>query len=179
MNKVQMLSLSLAAVRSHWLIRMGRVPGQVGGRVIACVALLLFALAPSIGHASPDTIVGSWFSTVRPTQVPPFVGLGTFTADGGVINTTSLSLASPLESPGHSQGVRTGGRTFAVTFMTFNADASGNVVWTSKVRANVTVSDHGDAFTGVFKVDVFDPSGALIISDTGTVQATRISVEPL
>jgi hypothetical protein len=149
----------------------------------------LFALAPFIGHAAPDplnnsdhvspTIVGSWFSTVRPTLVPAFVGLGTFTADGGVINTASLSLASPLESPGHGAWVRTGGRTFAATFVTFNADATGNVVWTSKVRANVTVTDRGDAFTGVFKVEVFDPSGALIVSDTGTVQATRISVEPL
>jgi hypothetical protein len=63
--------------------------------------------------------------------------------------------------------------------VTFNADATGNVVWTSKVRANVTVTDRGDASTGVFQVEVFDPSGALIISDTGTVQSTRISVEPL
>jgi hypothetical protein len=58
--------------RSHWLIRMGRGPGRVSGPVIACVALLLFALAPSIGHAlhnsdhDSPTIVGSWFTTVRP-----------------------------------------------------------------------------------------------------------------
>jgi hypothetical protein len=31
----------------------------------------------------------------------------------------------------------------------------------------------------VFKVEVFDPSGALIASDTGTVHSIRITVEPL
>jgi hypothetical protein len=100
-------------------------------------------------------------------------------ADGGVINTTSVSLASPLESPGHGQWIQTGPRTFAITFVTLNADSAGTVLWTSKVRATLRLSTSGDEFTGVFRVDVFEPGGSLIVSDTGTVFSTRVKVEPL
>jgi hypothetical protein len=127
----------------------------------------------------PKTLVGSWWTDVQPTVMPPFLGLGTFTADGGVINTTSLSLASPLESPGHGQWIQTGPRTFAITFFTLNADSAGTVLWTSKVRATVKLSTSGDEFTGTFRVDVFAPDGSPIGSDTGTVHSTRIKVEPL
>jgi hypothetical protein len=125
------------------------------------------------------TLVGSWWSEVQPTVMPPFLGLGTFTADGGVINTTSLSLASPLESPGHGRWIQTGPRTFAITFFTLSADSTGAVLWTFKVGGTVQLSKDGDEFTGVFRVDVFEPGGSLVGSDTGTVHSTRIQVEPL
>lgn len=41
------------------------------------------------------------------------------------------------------------------------------------------VGPSGDEFTGVFQVDVFDATGTLIVSDTGSVQGRRITVEPL
>jgi hypothetical protein len=125
------------------------------------------------------TIVGAWFSTVTPTVIPPFVGLGTFTADGGVINTTSLSLGSPLESPGHGRWVRRGRDKYDVTFFTVSADAAGNHVLTSKVRGRLRISDDGNEFTGDFQVEVFEPNGGLLVSDTGTVRSTRIEVEAL
>ena len=37
----------------------------------------------------------------------------------------------------------------------------------------------GDEFTGDFQVDLFDPSGLLLVSDRGIVTGTRIKVEPL
>ena len=153
------------------------------------LALVLFTVATPTTQAEMDlgaqgngaakTIVGAWFSTVTPTVIPPFVGLGTFTADGGMVNTTSLSLGSPLESPGHGQWVRTGRDTYDVTFFTVTADAAGNHILTSKVRGKLRLSADGNEFTGVFQVDVFDPSGALLGSDTGTIRSRRIEVEPL
>jgi hypothetical protein len=152
-------------------------------------ALVLFAVAAPTtqvaidagghGNAAAKTIVGAWFSTVTPTLLPPFVGLGSFTADGGVINTTSLSLGSPLESPGHGQWIRTGRDTYDVTFFTVNADVAGTHILTSKVRGKLRLSADANEFTGVFQVDVFDPNGGLLVSDTGTIRSTRIEVEPL
>lgn len=133
----------------------------------------------SHGNGGGKTIVGAWFSTVTPTVIPPFVGLGTFTPDGGLINTTSLSLGAPHESPGHGRWVRTGRRTYDVTFFTVSADAAGNHTLTSKVRARLRLSADGNEFTGVFQVDVFDPNGGLLGSDTGAIKSRRIEVEPL
>jgi hypothetical protein len=158
-------------------------------RLLLAIALVMFAAAALSMQISADvrggsdagtkTLAGAWFSTVTPTQVPAFVGLGTFSADGGITNTTSLSLGSPLESPGHGQWVRTGRDRYAVTFFTISADAAGNHILTSKVRANLQLSADGDEFTGVFQVDVLDPNGVLLGSDTGNVRAIRIKVEPL
>jgi hypothetical protein len=152
------------------------------------IALALFTATPAT-HAEMDsaahgnrpakTIVGAWFSTVTPTVIPPFVGVGTFTADGGLVNTSSLSLGTPLESPGHGRWVRTGRRTYNVTFFTISADAAGKHILTSKVRAKLTLSADGNEFNGVFQVDVFDPKGGLLGSDTGTIRSRRIEVEPL
>jgi hypothetical protein len=76
-----------------------------------------------------------------------------------MVNTTSLSLGSPLESPGHGRWVRTGPDTYDVTFFTVSADAAGNHILTSKVRGKLRLSADGNEFTGVFQVDVFDPNG--------------------
>jgi hypothetical protein len=150
----------------------------------SCLVILLVATTGATAATQQDdqkskTIVGSWWTNVRPTVLPPFLGLGTFTADGGVINTTSLSLSTPLESPGHGRWVQTGPRTFAITFATLSADSAGTLLWTSKVRARVRLTQSGDEFTGEFTVELFEPNGSLIASDSGTVHSTRINVEPL
>jgi hypothetical protein len=158
-------------------------------RLPVTIALVLLTVATPTTHAemgsgahgnSPaKTIVGAWFSTVTPTVIPPFVGLGTFTADGGLINTSSASLGAPLESPGHGRWVRTGRRTYDVTFFTVSVDAAGHHLLTSKVRAKLRLSADGYEFNGVFQVDVFEPNGGLLGSDTGTIRSRRIEVEPL
>jgi hypothetical protein len=70
-------------------------------------------------------------------------------------------------------------RTYDVTFFTGSADAAGNHILTFKVRAKLSLSADGNEFTGVFQVDVFDPNGGLLASDTGTIRSRRIEVEPL
>ena len=152
------------------------------------VALVLTALSqPSFARGAadekdsghePKTIVGAWFNTVQPTQRPAFVGLGNFSSDGGVVNTTSDSLPFPTETPGFGRWTKTGPQTYAITFFTLVGAPDGTLAATGKVRATVTLSPSGDEFTGVFQVDLVDPSGVLIVSDTGTVTGTRIKVEP-
>ena len=59
--------------------------------LLLTMALVMFAVAAPSMQVSADvrgrsdaetkTLAGAWFSTVTPTQVPAFVGLGTFSAD--------------------------------------------------------------------------------------------------
>ena len=84
------------------------------GQLSLTMALVMSAVAAPTEVAAQGTpnggktVVGAWFNTVTPTLVAPFVGLGTFSADGGVTNISSVSLGSPLESPGYGQWIMTG-----------------------------------------------------------------------
>jgi hypothetical protein len=157
--------------------------GLIGVSLSMALVISAVAVPPEVAaQGTPNgrkTLVGAWFSTVTPTLVEPFVGLGTFSADGGLTNISSVSLGSPLESPGYGQWVKTGANTYAVTFLTISADSAGHHTLTSKVRANLRLGANGDDFIGDFQVDFFDPGGVLLVSDTGIVTGTRIKVEPL
>lgn len=157
--------------------------GKLG--LIAIPLVLALVIASTIAVAAQGTpnggktLIGAWSNTVTPTLVDPSVGLGTFSADGTLTNISSVSLGSPLESPGYGQWVRTGPDTYAVTFLTISADAAGHHTLTSKVRGTLRLGANGDDFVGDFQVDFFDAGGTFIISDTGVVTGTRIKVEPL
>lgn len=130
------------------------------------------------GNSAP-TLVGAWSIDVTPTLVPAFVSLGTFSADGTLTNISSPSLGFPPESPGYGEWVRVGTHSFAITFHTLMGDGAGNLAGRGKVRATLTVGSGGDKLHGVFQVDVFDTTGGLIVSDTGTVKGRRLRVEAL
>ena len=153
--------------------------------VVAVLATLTpIASAQATAGATPQNssapaLVGAWSIDVTPTLVPAFVSLGTFSADGTLTNISSSSMTFPPESPGYGAWVKVGGRRYAITFHTVVSDGAGNLVGRGKVRATLTVGSQGDTLTGVFQVDVFDALGGLIVSDTGTVQGTRLRVEAL
>ena len=157
-----------------------------GVRAAAVLALSLVATADrgaaaaeNSGLTAPVTVVGAWMVDVTPAVMPAFVGLTTFTLDGGVIETNSLAIGSPPETAGHGRWQRTGLRDFALTFWNVLGDGSGGFAGRAKVRARVRVQPDGNVWSGAFQVDVYDPSGTLVFSDSGTVSATRIRVEPL
>ena len=133
----------------------------------------------SLQSQSAPTLVGAWSIDVTPTLAPSFVSLGTFSADGTLTNISSPSLGFPPESPGYGEWVRVGPRSFAITFHTLVGDGAGNLGGKGKVRATLTVGPKGDTLTGVFQVDVFDATGGLIVSDTGSVTGSRLRVEAL
>ena len=124
------------------------------------------------GAAAPD-LEGSWEVTVRPDGGDPIVDLATFTRGGGIIN----SDPDPNLSTGHGTWVRTGGDEFANTFVHFLSD-QGVALGTLKVRAVIQLDKETDTFSGPFRTDVFI-GGNLVQSVCGTVQARRISVEPV
>jgi hypothetical protein len=125
------------------------------------------------GQSAPQ-LEGSWEVTVMPNGGAPIVDLATFSQGGGLLN----SDPDPALSTGHGTWVRTGGHSFATTFVHFLSDPQGNPLGTLKVRAELSVDPQTDTFSGPFRTDVFI-GGDLVQSFCGVVQAKRIGVEPL
>jgi hypothetical protein len=175
---------------AHWKRFQKEAIMRGVARVFAALAVVLTGLnnlssvpitaGGGNSHDDPPTsLVGAWSSEIDSTLLPNFLSLGTFSSDGTLTNISVPSLAIPTESPGYGVWVRTGRRRFAVTFLTVVSDGAGNLVGTNKVRATLTTSKDGDQFTGPFQVDVFDAAGGLVVTDVGTINGTRIKIEPL
>jgi hypothetical protein len=146
--------------------------------------LLLLGSSAAVRAAGVPPLVGAWIVTVTPTPgptaPPPSTELTTFTRDGGVLNSNApVAAAFPALSTGHGVWVSEDDHTFAVTFVHLLFDATGTLVGSAKVLATVTVDETGDALSGVARADIFDPTGALLLSNPATVQATRIVIERL
>ena len=154
---------------------------------IQIASLILVAAMLTGGHttsyaqadvASGQSLAGAWNVKIV-FDTPGLEGCtapGMNTSDGGVI-AAGCSLA---ESPGYGQWVRTGNRTFAVTFVGQGFDlATGAITSTYKVRASVRLSQDIQQFIGPFVTDVVALDGTPIITATGIVTADRVTVEPL
>jgi hypothetical protein len=97
-----------------------------------------------------------------------------------MVTSSSIDLSPrSLSGPGYGAWKRIGPRTFLFTFDAFVFDALGNPSGTVKARSTATLNQAGDAWSGVFKFDVFAPNEAIVFSGGGSHDATRIRVEPL
>ena len=146
--------------------------------VITVVIAALMAVAGTQfnakgGGSSAPQLEGSWEVTVMPNGGDPIVDFATFTSGGGLIS----SDPDPNVSAGIGTWVRTGGDEFAVTFVHFLSD-QGAPLGTLKVRSVIQLDKHTDTFSGPFRTDVII-GGNVVQSICGTVQARRISVEPI
>lgn len=127
----------------------------------------------SAGGDNAPGLEGSWEVTVMPDGGAPVVDFATFTGGGGIISTDP----DPNVSTGIGTWVRTGGNEFAITFVHFLSD-QGAAVGTLKVRAVGQLDKQGNTMSAQFRTDVII-GGNVVQSYCGTVQARRISVEPL
>jgi hypothetical protein len=148
--------------------------------LLALVAALTVSSHSSWGQAKqaavPGTLEGTWIVAVTPGPggPPPFQVLATFTSNGGFI-------ATGPSGPAVAQGswAQTGDRTFNLTFLTFSFDSKGQLAVSQKTWQGITVSQGFDAWSGPSKVEIRDPTGKLLLSGTGSVQATRMRAEPI
>jgi hypothetical protein len=146
--------------------------------LITAVALVgTVAWFPSgLTFAASDSqhLEGSWIVNVTPSgpdAPPPFVNLGAFTRDGSVVGVDSFGGGSVGE------WTRIGHAQFGVTFVGLFSE--NGQFFRFKVRSNITLNQKANEFTGPFLTEVTDSEGNLLFSFQGTVQASRIGVEPL
>jgi hypothetical protein len=151
---------------------------------LVVVVFALVAVGASVVYAqstdpmsetrNPHTLVGSWKVAVIPDQatgMSPFVVYNAYTKDGVQIGTTET---------GHlliGQWTRTGSNRFAGTYM--GAEVYDGLLVHYKLRKALELSRDGDEYSGPYVVEVFDVDGNLLATIPGTLQGTRIQVEPL
>jgi hypothetical protein len=161
------------------------------------VVLVSLALVSLLGPApvrtgaqtgTPDAtdqgFVGAW----RLTTETPFgasQSLITLMADGTVIFSDRPVLPGDAGFPvtfigtGHGAWEQTGPTAAAATFDFFVTDGEGNFLVVVTDSVEMTLSPDGTSFSGPFSSTSTDPTGTVLYVGTGTVEARRITVQPL
>lgn len=136
---------------------------------------------PSVGAS----VVGAWRLTVTSAGRPATQSLATFSSDGTLINSDQpISPAgdgqpATISSVGHGVWHQAGATTVQLTFVELVTDLQGRFLGTTTVSAQLTLGADGQNFRGPFTVTVADPSGKVLFTGTGAVQATRIAIQPM
>jgi hypothetical protein len=121
--------------------------------------------------------IGAWEFTAT---ISPGASLNrglSLVAPGGVALFTDQGEPSQHVGPGVGAWVRTGKRTFSLTFVRQRFDAAGTLVGTTKIRETRTLDEAGHTFSGSGGFNVLDLAGTVVSSGSFTIQGTRIAVE--
>jgi hypothetical protein len=121
------------------------------------------------GQRGSQQILGTWSVTVTPDGQPSFQALVTLEAGGGVTETES-------DQPGTGLGAweQVGRNTYRFAFETFLFTATGAPGGHVIVRGLTSLKD--GTLSGPFKFDVYDPSGNVVQSGSGTSTGTRFQI---
>jgi hypothetical protein len=140
------------------------------------LALVSIAAAQPENTGAQQSLEGAWNVTINYAEIPPCKSApAVFTREGTIIaDSCSLFLGA-----GYGSWRRTGNREFASTFIGNIYGPDGSVTGSYKVRAAGSLDRSGDLANGVFKTEIFAPSGNVTAVLTGTVTLKRIQVEPL
>jgi hypothetical protein len=125
------------------------------------------------GHASRETLEGTWVTTVSagPGQSGPFLSIATYTPSGQVLEENN---ATQVRSLGHGEWRRTGHNSFQRTITSFNFAGSSRVYsGVARVVSDITLEAGGDAYNQVSRFDIYDPTGRLVTSGQNTGHAKR------
>ncbi|HEU5246503.1 MAG TPA: hypothetical protein VFU09_05385 [Candidatus Udaeobacter sp.] len=117
-------------------------------------------------------IVGLWHEYYTSNFVPPFETYSQWHSDG-------LEIESPSFSPGQCQGTwkQIGARTYQLFHVGWLPGGGPNGSVRFELRELNTVSVDRNSFDGTYDQKFFDTDGNLVAEDTGTLHATRLSVD--
>ena len=123
---------------------------------------------------------GSWSVRITPNSpTPPFDEFMTFDAGGGIVESNNfpffaLGLAA---GPGHGVYEYDEHGPFRFTFTKFLFTPQGQPAGTLRVTGTIAYSSSTDTWTSPGLVEIFDPAGNIILTDTTNGSATRIKIE--
>jgi hypothetical protein len=133
-------------------------------------------LAVRNAMAASKSLVGSWNVEVTVVQQNSvFPSLMTFYNDGNLITDET---PSPLETSGHGDWVRTGPNKAAYTFVFLIGSTEPGQWLKGTVSGEVNFDPRKDTWNGPFTIKIVDQDGNEVLSDTGTMDGTRISAAP-
>jgi hypothetical protein len=171
---------------------MRRIPVLIAFLAIMLVTSLVLGFGPFQTNAQDSTpiatghgFVGSWRLTATVPGSPSTQSLDTFMADGTYLDSDlpvpagAGGEAVTISTAGHGVWQPTGANTAQVTFVDLVSDLQGNFLTVETISIQATLGADGNTFSGIFSVSVADPSGKVVAEVTGTVQGTRITLEPI
>jgi hypothetical protein len=159
-------------------------------RAIAALALVALVIMVAAGAAivpagtasnqqsSGNQLAGTWVATVNlPAPLPPLTSLHVYTDDGSFVESGSDS-SGAARSPQFGTWERIGGRLYAGsgTLFRFNP-VTGAHVGSMKINRTIRLSDDGQSFTAVARVQTLDLSGNVVGSFVSLSSAKRMQVE--
>ena len=118
---------------------------------------------------------GSWTVVGETPAQGQFKALITFDSDGNII----ADEPSAFETAGHGSWALSDANQAAYTFVAFIGSATGAFTGSIKVVGTLQLDAAQVKWSGPFRVDVSDPGGNLVFTDSGTLTGTRIQVESL
>ncbi len=132
----------------------------------ATILLVLgcLALSPTVKADAP--IVGLWLEHYSSDFGPQFDTYSQWHSDG-----------LEIESPSFSLGKQIGARTYKLFHVGWLPGGGPNGSVRFELRELNTVSVDKNSFDGTYDQKFFDATGNVVLEDTGTLHATRLSVD--
>ena len=128
--------------------------------------------------------VGAWRLTFD-TPTGPSQSLLTVMADGTLlfsgrpVSPAAGGFPVIFSSAGHGAWHHTGPTTAAATWVGLVTDGEGTLLAAVTDSVEATLDTDGNSWSGHYSATVADPEGAILYVGGATVQATRITVQPL
>lgn len=142
--------------------------------------LLMAGHTPTEAKGDSPGIIGTWETVVDNQIAPPFDSLESF-MPGGVAVISSDATPPPGQSlgTGHGTWKRVGKRRYLLVFKRFHFDsATGEFLFTLRVRSLIELSRRRDQSRGEFTFELILPDGTIIEpSPGGTTSGTRLKVD--
>lgn len=125
-----------------------------------------------------ERIVGTWDVQVTIRNCQTGAAIRTFPSttsylSGGVYLESTSGIPQALKTPGQGVWSRSSGRTYRLSFKSFNFDAGNNFTGWQIVRQQVTLNHRGDESESAGTVEVYAPNGNLVFTGCSTATATR------
>jgi hypothetical protein len=169
---------------------MRRVPFFAALLPVATAALVLGSAQLRTGaqtgtpSAAGHGFVGAWRLTFD-TPLGPSKSLLTVVADGTLLFSGRPVSPAAGETPvtfssaGHGVWKQTGPTTAATTWVGLVTDGEGNFLAIATDSVEATLGADGNSWSGRYSATVADPDGNVLYVGGATVQATRLTVQPL
>jgi hypothetical protein len=138
-----------------------------------------FSPASFAEHGSEaDRLVGFWkaqFVAEGNNGAPPDSPFVQWHGDGTELMNSTRAPATQSFCMGVWH--KTGKLTYELNHFALSFDTSNNFVGPAQIHENITLDKQGDAYTGTFTIDQYDPDGSQLAEVKGNVSAARITVD--
>lgn len=142
--------------------------------VSSAVGKQLATVSPSGGPINPS-IIGLWYIQFSIGGQPIQEAFQNWNFGGTEVHNPNVDPRTNNICLG--TWIKTASGTIKLAHRVWSYDTNGNFQGTIHLSESVRLTQNGNAQTGTFKLDIYDPSGNFVTEITGDVAGQRIRVE--